>query len=180
MKNAIRTAAVPFVLSLALLAGAAVAQSTAPASSGSSSAAPAASKTRAERKADMVEQQITDLHTKLEITDAQSSEWNAYADVMRNNARRASEAFQQRAQKMSSMNADDVMKSYAQLAQMHAEDMQKLSDAWSALYAKLSPEQKENADALFEQKAMKPHGKHSMPKSSKPAPGSSSAGASGT
>lgn len=180
MKNAIRKTAVPFALSLALLAGTAVAQSTAPASSTSSSAAPSATKTHAEKRADMVEQQITDLHEQLQITDAQSKQWDAYTEVMRDNARRASEAFQQRAQKMSTMNADEVMKSYAQLAQMHAEDMQKLSSAWSDVYAALSAEQRQTADALFQHKAMKPHHGAQHKKGAKPAGTSSSAAASGT
>lgn len=173
MKNAIRKAVVPVALSLAMLAGSAVAQSTAPASASSSSSV---TKTHAEKRADAVEQQITDLHTQLQITDAQSKQWDAYAGVMRDNARRAADAFHQRAQKMSTMNADDVMKSYAQLAQMHAQDMQQLSSAWSDLYAVLSPEQKQTADALFQHKTMKAHEKHSMHKAAKPASASSSAG----
>jgi periplasmic protein CpxP/Spy len=175
MKNAIRKTAVPLALSLSLLAGGAAAQSTAPASSTSSSAAHSTTKTHAEKRADRVEEQINDLHEQLHITDAQSQQWNAYAEVMRDNARRASEAFQQRAQKMQTMNADEVMKSYAQLAQMHAQDMQKLSSAWSDLYAALSPEQRQTADALFQNKAMSPH--HGMhKKTAKPAGASSSAG----
>lgn len=181
MKNAIRKSALPFALSCALLAGSALAQSTTPASAtSSSSAAASASKTHAEKRADMVEQQINDLHEQLQITDAQSSQWNAYTGVMRNNASRASEAFQQRAQKMPTMNADEVMKSYAQLAQMHAEDMQKLSSAWSDLYAVLSPEQKQTADALFQHKALKPRHGMEHKKAAKPASASSSTTASGT
>jgi hypothetical protein len=180
MKNALRMTALPFALSLALLAGTAFAQSSTPASSSSTSAASTTSKTHAERRADRVEQQIDELHTQLQITDAQAKPWNAYAEVMRNNARNASEAFHQRAQKMPTMNADEVMKSYAQLAQMHADDMQKLSSAWSDLYAVLSPEQRQNADALFQQKAMKPRHSASHKKSAKPAGASSTAGAAGT
>ena len=179
MKNAIRKTAVPFALSLAVLAGGAFAQSTTPASSSSSSSTSGTTKTHAEKRADMVEQQINDLHEQLQITDAQSKPWNAYTEVMRDNARRASEAFQQRAQKMSTMNADEVMKSYAQLAQMHAEDMQKLSSAWSDVYAVLSTEQRQTADALFQHKAMKPHHGAGQKKAAKPAGASSSAPASG-
>lgn len=174
MNNAIRKTALPFALSLALLTSGALAQSAEPASS-TSSATPGAAKTHAEKRADMVEQQITELHDQLQITDAQSKQWGAYAEVMRNNARRASEAFRQRAQKMSTMNADEVMKSYAQLAQMHAEDMQKLSSAWSDVYASLSPEQKQTADALFQHKAMKPRRGMEHKKAAKPAGASSSA-----
>ncbi|RDS80357.1 Spy/CpxP family protein refolding chaperone [Dyella psychrodurans] len=179
MKNTIRKTAVPVVLSLAMFAGAVFAQegSTAPASA-SSAAAPAA-KTHAERRADAVEQRINDMHTQLKITDAQSTQWNAYAQTMRDNATKAASAFHDRSQKMSTMNADDVMKSYAELAQMHADDMQKLSSAWSALYAALSPDQKQIADDMFHNRAAHPH---SMPRkhAAKPASASSSATTSGT
>lgn len=180
MKKAIRKTALPFALSLALLAGGAVAQSSAPASSTSSSATSSAAKTGMEKRADKVEQQINDLHEQLQITDAQSKQWNAYTEVMRDNARQASEAFQQRAQKISTMNADEVMKSYAQLAQMHAEEMQKLSSAWSDVYSVLSPEQRQTADALFQHKAAKAHHGMQHKKAAKPAGSSSSAASSGT
>jgi periplasmic protein CpxP/Spy len=177
MKNAIRKAAVPVMLSLAMFAGATVAQQ-APASAASSSAAPAAMKTHAQKRADAVEEHINDLHTQLKITDAQSSQWDAYAQTMRDNATKAATAFHDRGQKIASMNADDVMKSYAQLAQMHADDMQKLSSAWSALYAVLSPDQKQTADDLFHNRAAHPMArKH---KSGKPASASSAAAAPST
>jgi LTXXQ motif family protein len=175
MKNVIRKAAVPVMLSLAMFAGAAMAQQASPASAASSAAAPAAMKTHAQRRADAVEQRINDMHTQLKITDAQSTQWDAYAQTMRDNASKASSAFHDRAAKMASMNADDVMKSYAALAQMHADDMQKLSSAWSALYAVLSPEQKQTADALFHNRSVGPHSMGRKHKSGKPASASSSA-----
>ncbi len=123
----------------------------------SSSAAPAATKTHAQRRADAVEQRINDMHTQLKITDAQSTQWDAYAQPCVTTPPKRGSAFRNRAQKMSSMNADDVMKSYAELAQMHADDMQKLSSSWSALYAVLSPDQKQAADDLFHNRAARPH-----------------------
>jgi periplasmic protein CpxP/Spy len=179
MNNTLRKAALPVALSLAMFAGAAFAQqsSTAPAST-SSSATPAASKSHAQRRADAVEQRIEDMHTQLKITDAQSTQWNAYAQTMRDNATKAAAAFHDRAQNLAGMNADDVMKSYAQLAQMHADDMKKLSDAWSALYAVLLPDQKQIANDLFHNRASHPH---PMPRKNagKPASASSSAAPSG-
>jgi periplasmic protein CpxP/Spy len=181
MKITLRKAAVPVVVSLAMFASAAWAQQASTMStptSSSTSAKPATAKTHAERRADAVEQRISDMHTQLKITDAQSTQWDAYAQTMRDNATRASSAFHDRAQKMSTMNADDVMKSYAQLAQMHADDMQKLSSAWSALYAVLSADQKQIADDMFHNKAARSHSaarKHTA----KPASASSSATSSG-
>ncbi|GAB2585679.1 Spy/CpxP family protein refolding chaperone [Dyella jejuensis] len=179
MKNLIRKAALPLALSLAMFAGASIAQSTAPASAMPASTAPAATKTHAQRRADEVEQQITSLHTKLGITDAQSSQWDAYAQAMRDNAQKTGEAFKERAQKMSAMNADEVMKSYAELAQLHADNMQKLSSAFSTLYAALSPEQKQTADDLFRNRPMH-HPSARGHKGSKPASASSTASAPST
>ncbi|GGA06659.1 Spy/CpxP family protein refolding chaperone [Dyella caseinilytica] len=180
MKNLIRKAALPIALSLALLAGTAAAQSTAPASSSSSATAPAAKKSHMQRRMDEVEQQIDDLHSELNITDAESSQWDAYAQVMRDNAQRTGQALKDRHQKMESMNADDSMKSYAQLAQLNADNMQKLSSAFSALYTVLSPEQKQTADELFKNRPPRARGGGHGTKGGQPASASSSASSSGT
>jgi protein CpxP len=148
MNKLFSKAALPVALSLALLGGTTMAQSTAPASTPSSTA-PAAKKSHMQRRMDEVEQQINDLHEELGITDAESSQWNAYAQVMRDNAQNTGKALHERHQKMESMSADDSMKSYAQLAQLNADNMQKLSSAFTSLYAVLSPEQKQTADELF-------------------------------
>jgi len=180
MKNLVRKAALPFALSLALLAGTAAAQSTAPASASSSATAPAAKKSHMQRRMDEVEQQISDLHAELNITDAESTQWDAYAQVMRDNAQRTGQALKDRHQKMESMSADDSMKSYAQLAQLNADNMQKLSSAFSALYAVLSPDQKQTADELFKNRPPSERGKGHGMKGGKPASASSSASSSGT
>jgi periplasmic protein CpxP/Spy len=178
MKHFIRKAAIPAALSLALLAGTAMAQSTAPASASSSSAAPTAKKSHMQRRMDEVEQQISDLHDELSITDAESSQWDAYAQVMRDNAKRTGEALRDRHKNMETMNADESMKSYAQLSQLNADNMQKLSSAFSALYGVLSPQQKQTADELFKNRPPRSGG-HG-PKGGKPASASSSASSPST
>lgn len=179
MKNLFSKAALPIALSLALLGGTAMAQSTAPASASSSATAPTPKKSHMQRRMDEVEQQITDLHDELGITDAESSQWNAYAQVMRDNAQNTGKALHERHQKMESMNADDSMKSYAQLAQLNADNMQKLSSAFTSLYAVLSPQQKQTADELFRNRPPKQrmggHKEHGS-KESKPASASSTSG----
>lgn len=178
MKIAFRKAAVPAMLAFAMLAGSAWAQqASTPASTPSSSASPA--KTHAQKRADAVEQRIDDLHTQLKITDAQSKQWDAFAQTMRDNARKASEAFHDRAQKLPSMNADEAMKSYAELAQMHADNMQKLASAWSGLYAVLSTEQKQTADAMYQNQAAKPHHMPMSKKAGAPAAAGSAAAPAG-
>ena len=180
MKHFIRKAAIPAALSLALLAGTAMAQSTAPASAASSSAAPAAKKSHMQRRMDEVEQQITDLHDELGITDAESTQWDAYTQVMRDNAKRTGEALRDRHKSMETMNADESMKSYAQLVQLNADNMQKLSTAFSALYAVLSPQQKQTADELFKNRPPRTGGPGHGSKGGKPASASSSASAPST
>lgn len=172
MKSVIRHIAVPVLLTCGLLAGTAWAQQAAPASDTPAASAPAA-KTHAQKRADAVEQRISDMHAQLKITDAQSKPWDAFAQVMRDNAQKAAQAFHNRAEKFSSMNADEVMKSYAQLAQDHADNMQKLSTAWSSLYAVLSDDQKQTADAMYRNQSPKRHNAPHKHKAGAPASASS-------
>jgi hypothetical protein len=119
-------------------------------------AAPAAS--TATRKA--VEQRVAALSAKLGITPAQQSDWNTFAQVMRDNAASTDAVFAQRAQSTATMNAVDNMKSYAAIARGYADNTQRLSDAFAVLYGKLSDAQKQTADVLFRQ-APAPVEKHS-------------------
>lgn len=174
MKNAIGKVAVPALLSLALLAPVAWAQQSTTPSGAATSSTPA--KSHAQRRADSVERRISDLHTQLAITDQQSKQWDAFAQTMRDNAQNTGQAFHERSQKLSSMTAPDSMKSYADLTQLHADNMKKLSSSFSDLYAVLSDEQKKTADTLYRnQKLAHGNGHHGPKKGSKPA-SSSSAG----
>lgn len=96
-----------------------------------------------------VEQRITDLHAKLQISPAQQSQWDQFSLVMRDNARGTDERFQQRVQNLPTMNAAENMQSYAQLSAAHAQDMAKLVPAFQALYATMSERQKGMADQVF-------------------------------
>ncbi len=98
---------------------------------------------------DLVEQHINDLHSQLKITAAQQPQWEQFAQVMRDNARDMNQAFQARGAKLASMNAADNMESYAQLTAQHAQDMQKLANAFQTLYASMSDSQKATADSVF-------------------------------
>jgi len=174
MKNVIRNVAIPALLSLALLAPAAWAQQS-PAPTGAATSSTSA-KSHAQRRADSVERRINDLHTQLAITDQQSKQWDAFAQTMRDNAQNTGQAFHERSQKLTSMSAPDAMKSYADLTQLHADNMKKLSSSFSDLYAVLSDEQKRTADTLYRnQKLTGGKGHHGSHKDGKPA-SSSSAG----
>jgi protein CpxP len=166
MKNFVLKATGPALLTLALLTTSALAQSTAASSSGATTSSAQRQASHEKKHADFVEQRISEMHAQLKITDQQSQQWDAYAQTMRDNAHSTDQAFRDRAQKLPSMNADDAMKSYAALAQLHADNMQKLATAFSALYGTLSDDQKKITDKLFRNE----HGKrHAAPHKHKPA-----------
>jgi protein CpxP len=100
-----------------------------------------------------VEARIKDLHKRLHITDAQKAQWDALADVMRENAQAMVDLQKQRAADVQSMNAVEVVKSYAEVIQAHADGMKKFIPAFEALYNSLSDAQKKIADSMFRGRA---------------------------
>jgi periplasmic protein CpxP/Spy len=96
-----------------------------------------------------VEQRIASLHSQLKITPAQEGQWNAFAEVMRENGATMGDRYRQRAATAKSQSALDNMTQYADLAQAHADGVKKLVTAFEPLYNSLSPEQKKLADAAF-------------------------------
>jgi protein CpxP len=173
MNSSIRNVAAPAVLALACFTTSAWAQTAAPADA-SSAAATTSAASRAQKHADFVEKRISDLHAQMKITSQQAPQWDAFAQTMRDNAQKTDAAFKDRAQKLPSENADDSMKSYAALAQLHADNMQKLAAAFSALYATLSDDQKKIADPLFRNQHAQRHAAPHKHKRAAPA-GSASA-----
>ena len=121
-------------------------------------ARPAMPQAAAGRHETRVEERIADLHARLHITPAQETQWNQFAQVMRDNARNMDQTFEQRAQRFGQMTAVDNMQSYAQLAEAHAQDVQKLVPAFQAVYDSMSADQKRTADQLFRNYAE--HGPH--------------------
>jgi periplasmic protein CpxP/Spy len=106
---------------------------------------PVAGKNAEER----VERYINDLHARLQITPAEETQWNQFAEVMRQNARDMDQALMQRAEQFSSMNAVQDLQSYAQLAEAHAQRVQKLVPAFENLYNAMPEQQKQLADQVF-------------------------------
>ena len=101
----------------------------------------------------MAEQRLDDLHSRLQITQHEATQWNKFATVMRDNARQLDQAYQRRAEKFDSMNAVQNMKSYQQIEEMRTRDMTRLVPAFQSLYASLTPDQKHEADTLFRSQA---------------------------
>lgn len=146
------------MLALVLVTTSAAAQSAASGSASTTTSSAQHDTSHKQRsRADVVEQRISDMHAQLKINDQQSQQWDKFAQTMRDNAQTADRAFRARMQTFSSLNADESMKSYAALAQLHADNMQKLSTAFSTLYASLSDEQKKTADAMFRNEHRKEH-----------------------
>ena len=100
---------------------------------------------------DAAEQRVRSLQTELHITDAQMPQWSAFAQAMLDNATSTDTLFRQRASTAQSMSALDNMKSYAQVARAYADNTEKLSTAFEALYGVLSDQQKQTIDTLFRQ-----------------------------
>jgi protein CpxP len=99
------------------------------------------------------DQRIQALRAQLHITDAQTPQWNALAQAMRENATSTDALFRQRAGAAANMSALDNMKSYAKVARAYADNTEALATAFGALYGVLSDQQKQTVDTLFRQDA---------------------------
>jgi uncharacterized membrane protein YfbV (UPF0208 family) len=106
---------------------------------------PVAGKTAQER----VEQRIKELYSQLRITPAERPQWDQFAQVMRENAREMDQAWLQRVDTFQSLNAVQNMQSYEQIAEQHAQHVQKLVPAFQDLYNSMPDEQKRLADQVF-------------------------------
>jgi protein CpxP len=116
---------------------------------------------RGHMKVDGIEQRIAELHAKLKITPEQEPQWDQFAQVMRDNARDVEGAFKARIKAMPSMTATQNMKSYAELAASHAQNVEKLVPVFQGLYDTMSEDQKRTADEIFRDDARHPHrGRH--------------------
>ena len=151
MKHSSISNVMALAITLALPA-AAIAQTTAPQTAPPQAAPSSRPGPRASSEAtttERVQRRIDQLRTELQITPAQDAQWSQFAQVMQENAQNMHEALEQRGAQFNSMNAAQDMQSYARLAQVHAEDMQRLSTAFQTLYDAMSPAQQQNADAVF-------------------------------
>ena len=97
---------------------------------------------------DRVEARISDMHAKLQITQAQEEQWSKVALVMRDNAKQMDSLTKTRAER-ADMNAIDDLKSYGEIAAAHADGIKKLTPAFETLYGTMSDTQKKNADDMF-------------------------------
>jgi len=105
--------------------------------------------------ADHVEGRIAFLKTELRITDAQMSQWNAFADALRANAQRMSEMRNEMmqggmsAQSGASVNAPDRLDRMEKMMTAITAAVKSTKSALAPLYAVLTDEQKKMADQLI-------------------------------
>jgi periplasmic protein CpxP/Spy len=136
-------AAVVALLALPAAALAQPAQSPAPAAPPADASSPMTSQpVPGKNTAERVQNHIKQLHAQLHITPAEQTQWDQFANVMRENARDMDQAFMQRAQQYSTMNAVQNMQSYQQIAEAHAQHLQKLVPAFDNLYNAMPEQQK--------------------------------------
>jgi len=95
-----------------------------------------------------VEDHIAGLKQKLKITDAEETQWDAVADVMRSNAKDEQGRIDQRNASGEATAIDDL-KTYVLIAQGHADGLKKMEGAFEALYNAMPDDQKKNADQVF-------------------------------
>jgi hypothetical protein len=108
-----------------------------------------------------IEAHIQSLHDQLQITPAEAPQWAAFAQVMRENADAMGQAFQTRGATYAQMNAVQDLQSYAQIAQIQSENMQKLAASFQTLYDSFPPAQRQLADEVFRAR-MAAHAKPGM------------------
>jgi hypothetical protein len=96
-----------------------------------------------------VEQRIADLHETLKITPAQDAIFNAFGQVMLDNAQAMQAIMEKSSEGAATRTAEETLKRYVTVAKAHAENVEKLSVAFDTLYAALSPDQKAVADETF-------------------------------
>ena len=97
-----------------------------------------------------IEGRIAFLKTELKITEAQTPAFNAFADVLRAQAKSMGEAHEKmRGDRDKPASAIDRMERRTQMMKQGAEASQKLLDAAKPHYAQLSDEQKQTADELM-------------------------------
>ena len=107
-----------------------------------------------------VEERIKDMYATLHITKMQDPEWNAFAQVMMDNASAMDAALQQYKGDPATETANVIMDNYAGIAAQHAQNVERVAAAFDVLYASLSPEQKQAADAMFRTRAEKKAEEH--------------------
>ena len=95
-----------------------------------------------------VDRQIADLHKQLKITPQQEPQFNALAEILRNNEQEL-DAQMRQAPPNQHPSAVDQLKQFQQLTETQAAGLKRLVPALQALYDTLSDPQKKTADRVI-------------------------------
>jgi LTXXQ motif family protein len=96
-----------------------------------------------------IEGQIAFYKAELHITDAQASQWNAFADALRAGGKQLQAAYKGMLQGNALPSAPEQLVGRRQLLTTELETLQTIEPAARALYAAFSAEQKKAADELM-------------------------------
>lgn len=89
------------------------------------------------------------IKTELKITDAQTPQWNVFADVVRANASAANDMHRSMAsQQKSGSTLPERLAMEDKMLSAHVQASRKIQEALTKLYDVLSPEQKKVADGI--------------------------------
>ncbi len=98
------------------------------------------------------------LHTQLDITSAQEAAWQAFANAVNAQAQQMQQFRNRMLQSAPTTNAADRMALHAQFMQQRAQGAAATSQAFSALYAALTPEQRALLDQRGPRRGIGPFG----------------------
>lgn len=104
-----------------------------------------------EVRRETVDQRIASLHTSLDITPSEESDWNGVTKAMRESAGVMEKLMAEKSAKgPASMTALDDLKTYQKFAEAHAEGLRKLTSSFARLYKSMPDAQKKVADQVFQ------------------------------
>ncbi len=103
-----------------------------------------------EERAESVEQRITTLHTRLQITPGEEASWRAVAAVMRDNeARMRAMVLAREAEPAHHVDALEDLRTYEHFVQAHVDGLKQLRGVFEVLYNTMPDDQKLVADGVF-------------------------------
>ncbi len=153
MKNFLQFTPLARSFAIASLTGAAlIAGSLAPAAAQPpDSQKPPAAAAATSSKPETVEQRIAALKTALKITPDLEPKWTKVAQAMRDNASQMEKLVAtKRAIPPEKTTAVDDLKTYQEFTEVRLDGLKHLNSAFKSLYDAMTPEQKKNADMVFE------------------------------
>ena len=138
-------------LAIATVAGATMFAMPVLAQTKDQAAKPPAAEAATSQKPETVEQRITTLKAALKITPDQEKKWDGVAQAMRDNASRMEKLVaEKRKIPPEKTTAVDDLKTYQEFTETRLDGLKHLTSAFKSLYDSMTPEQKKNADTVFE------------------------------